>query len=160
MRFEAFVGLAGLVITIGLLVAIPVSAQQFTQVPLFAQGEFLVKFTQTYSPTEIDEIAAEYGTDVLEIGARSGIVRMHVPYGWSAETMMDSYSLDPRVQFAQPNPLMFATGDVEAPFIPDDPIFPFQTNLFLIHMPDAWNIQAGKPGVKVAVLDTGVAFER
>jgi serine protease len=156
----SFNGLAGLIITIGLLVAIPVSAQQFTKVPLFAQGEFLVKFTQTYSPTEIDEIAAEYGTDVLEIGTRSGIVRMHVPYGWTAETMMDSYSLDPRVQFAQPNPLMFATGDVEAPFIPDDPIFPFQTNLFLIHMPDAWNIQSGKPGVKVAVLDTGVAFER
>jgi len=43
-------------------------------------------------------------------------------------------------------------------FIPNDPEFPRQWNLRMIHMPEAWERSRGK-GVVVAVIDTGIAYE-
>lgn len=43
-------------------------------------------------------------------------------------------------------------------FTPNDPEFPKQWNLRMIHMPEAWERSRGK-GVIVAVIDTGIAFE-
>ena len=43
-------------------------------------------------------------------------------------------------------------------FTPDDPEFPKQWNLRMIHMPEAWERSRGK-GVVVAVIDTGIAYE-
>ena len=43
-------------------------------------------------------------------------------------------------------------------FTPNDPEFPKQWNLRMIHMPDAWELSRGK-GVVVAVIDTGIAYE-
>jgi serine protease len=43
-------------------------------------------------------------------------------------------------------------------FTPNDPEFPKQWNLRMIHMPEAWERSRGK-GVVVAVIDTGIAYE-
>jgi serine protease len=43
-------------------------------------------------------------------------------------------------------------------FTPNDPEFPKQWNLRMIHMPEAWELSRGK-GVVVAVIDTGIAYE-
>jgi len=43
-------------------------------------------------------------------------------------------------------------------FTPNDPDFPKQWNLRMIHMPEAWERSRGK-GVVVAVIDTGIAYE-
>ncbi len=43
-------------------------------------------------------------------------------------------------------------------FTPNDPEFPRQWNLRMIHMPEAWERSRGK-GVVVAVIDTGIAYE-
>src|SRR6185503_1622817 len=69
----------------------------------------------------------------------------------------------PNVEYAVPNHIARA-----AQFVPNDPSFRLQWNLyeqFGINMPEAWQLAeaAGAPGgtgVVVAVLDSGVAFER
>ena len=43
-------------------------------------------------------------------------------------------------------------------FTPNDPEFPRQWNMKMIHMPEAWERSRGK-GVVVAVIDTGIAYE-
>ncbi|HZJ55934.1 MAG TPA: S8 family peptidase [Myxococcaceae bacterium] len=43
-------------------------------------------------------------------------------------------------------------------FTPNDPEFPKQWNLRMLHMPEAWERSRGK-GVVVAVIDTGIAYE-
>ena len=43
-------------------------------------------------------------------------------------------------------------------YTPNDPEFPKQWNLRMIHMPEAWDLSRGK-GVVVAVIDTGIAYE-
>jgi serine protease len=73
---------------------------------------------------------------------------------------------DPGVKYAVPNHI--ARAAQTAPFIPDDPAFRRQWNLhepWGIGMPEAWSLAAaaGAPGGRgtvVAVLDSGVAFER
>jgi serine protease len=70
---------------------------------------------------------------------------------------------DPDVEYAVPNHIARA-----AQFTPNDPAFGRQWNLFEpwgINMPEAWSLAAaaGAPGGRgavVAVLDSGVAFER
>ena len=60
---------------------------------------------------------------------------------------------DADVEEAEPLVQVQALG-----FTPNDPEFPKQWNLRMIHMPEAWERSRGK-GVVVAVIDTGIAFE-
>lgn len=39
---------------------------------------------------------------------------------------------------------------------PNDPLFPYQWNLALIHLPEAWELSTGDRSVIVAVIDTGI----
>jgi serine protease len=69
----------------------------------------------------------------------------------------------PGIAYARPNYIARASA-----YTPNDPAFPLQWNLagpVGINMPEAWGIarQAGRPGGRgtvVAVLDTGVAYQR
>jgi serine protease len=75
---------------------------------------------------------------------------------------------NPRVKYAVPNHIARAAQVPPTPFFPDDPGFRRQWNLrgaWGIGMPEAWSLAsaAGAPGgsgALVAVLDSGVAFER
>ena len=60
---------------------------------------------------------------------------------------------DAEVEEAEPLVRMEALG-----FTPNDPEYPKQWNLRMIHMPEAWERSHGK-GVVVAVIDTGIAYE-
>ena len=57
----------------------------------------------------------------------------------------------PEVAFAEPN-------YIRKPFFtPNDPFFPLQWNLPLIHLPAAWDVTPGDANVIVAVIDSGIA---
>ncbi len=74
-------------------------------------------------------------------------------------------SAEPLMMYSVP-PAELAATDLEAPseapskdgYTPNDPDYPKQWNLRMIHMPKAWEQSRGK-GVVVAVLDTGIAYE-
>lgn len=84
--------------------------------------------------------------------------------GKSVKTAAREVSRRPGIAYARPNYIARASA-----YTPNDPGFPLQWNLATspagINMPEAWGIarQAGRAGGKgtiVAVLDTGVAYQR
>ncbi|MBI2301084.1 MAG: peptidase S8 [Armatimonadetes bacterium] len=75
------------------------------------------------------------------------------------ERLVEELRLDPDVEAAEDNFYMTALGDAAPAFTPNDPRYPEQWNFQLINMPAAWEKADGK-GAVVAVIDTGVAFEK
>jgi serine protease len=87
-----------------------------------------------------------------------------VPAGESVKDAAATLDDRPGVAYARPNYIARASA-----YTPNDPGFPLQWNLATsvagINMPDAWEIarglrRGGGKGVTIAVLDTGVAYQR
>ncbi len=136
-------------------------------------GGLVVDFKDGTTQAEIDAWEREWGVDLtfnsLE-GPRSGVAIAQVEGGLS-ETLLTRIRQHPAVESAEPlrvyavppgeRAVVFdaAAPDVSGEgFTPNDPEYPRQWNLRMIHMPQAWKQSRGK-GVVVAVLDTGVAYE-
>jgi serine protease len=93
-----------------------------------------------------------------------------VQTGQQVETKIASLKKDPRVATAVPNLIAHIAGVPvrKTAFFPNDPGFRLQWNFNgpnSIDTPDAWDIARGRrhpggKGVVVAVLDTGVAYQR
>lgn len=58
----------------------------------------------------------------------------------------------PEVFYVEANHPLSLQGEI----LPQDPLYPLQWNLPLIHLPAAWEVSRGSPSIRVAVLDTGV----
>jgi serine protease len=109
--------------------------------PAYVPGELIVKHEGAASSTTV---AVQDGESVRD----------------AARELTDR----PGVAYARPNYIAHATA-----YTPNDPAFPLQWNLATspagINMPDAWGTArqlrgAGGRGTIVAVLDTGVAYQR
>jgi serine protease len=94
---------------------------------------------------------------VLYTSPFAGVKRIKVPQGKTAEQMVDIYSREPDVEYAEMNYYAYAL------FVPNDPLYSYQWHfndpLAGINIEPVWDITAGDPNVIVAVLDTGVAYE-
>jgi serine protease len=108
--------------------------------------------------------AAEYVPGEVVVGYKNGTVTTRATAdGQSVHEAAGELRRHPRVAYAVPNYVAHASQ-----FTPNDPFYSRQWNLFGkfgIGMPEAWVLAdaAGAPGGKgavVAVLDSGVAFER
>ncbi len=84
---------------------------------------------------------------------------LRIPGDEDVEDMVEAYSNQAIVEYAEPNYLC------QAAWSPDDPDYSYQWHLDQINMEDAWALDTsapahgGDPDVVVAVLDTGVAYE-
>lgn len=127
---------------------LPLGAQDFVQ------GEFLVKFKPgTAADDRRAAHAASRAEEILENKAmldKIGVAHMKVPPGSSVGEMVQVYSRNPNIQFAEPN---FLRQVIDAP---NDQYFPNQWNLAKLMMNQAWDIHKGAPAVTIAVLDTGI----
>ncbi len=127
--------------------------------PKWSPGEILVKFKQGVSESSIQKINQKHETAVFSKSSRGGFLRLQVPPTKTVEEMVEIYSRNPNVEYAEPNFLAFAL------LVPNDTYYlPYQWNFDNpstggINMEAAWDIQTGSPGVIVAVIDTGVAYE-
>ncbi|QRK05788.1 peptidase S8 [Archangium violaceum] len=136
-------------------------------------GGIVVDFKDGTSKAEFDAWEAEWGVN-LEFnsveGERTGVT---IARGvGSVDEVLARIRQNPAVESAEPlkvysvPPAEEAVSGLEAPleevgkdgYTPNDPDYPKQWNLRMIHMPSAWQQSRGK-GVVVAVLDTGVAYE-
>ncbi len=114
------------------------------------------------SGTEKTQVEAEAGTETAAV-APGDSAQLEIEDGDSVRQTVLELQQDPNVAYARPNYVAHASA-----MTPDDPGFRLQWNLsspFGINMPEAWELAAarGAPGGKgavVAVLDTGVAYER
>jgi serine protease len=132
--------------------AVPASAAADGYVP----GEVIVK----YKPgTAVEK---PRGTEP-EASLPGGSQQLAINDGDSVRDTIADLRRDPKVAYAVPNWKAHA-----AAFIPNDPGFQHQWNLydlFGINMPEAWELASargapGGAGAVVAVLDSGVAYQR
>ncbi len=122
------------------LAALALTAVPAMAAPAYVPGEVIVKRDGAAS------------SQTVQIGA-----------GESVRETVEKLDDRPGVAYARPNYIAHASA-----YTPNDPSFPLQWNLSGpagINMPDAWGIarqrkRAGGKGAIVAVLDTGVAYQR
>lgn len=60
---------------------------------------------------------------------------------------------DPDIEYVEPNYIMRAFA------APNDPHYQYQWNMQQLRIPEVWDITMGRPEVKVAVIDSGVAYD-
>ena len=117
-----------------------------------APGELLVKYRQPMFPIGRRVVNGVVGArEVGEIGDL-GVSRVAVEPGLSLEEAARRYGLVPQVEYAEPN-VIFRTQ-----MVPNDPFYVGRQQWYydLVNAPNAWDVETGKPGVIIAVLDTGV----
>ena len=128
----------------------------------YVPGEVIVNYRDGTSGTVKAQVERETGTATAAV-AGGDSAQLEIEDGGSVRQTVQELQQDPRVAYARPNYVAHASG-----FTPDDPGFRMQWNLaspFGINMPEAWELASarGAPGGRgavVAVLDTGVAYER
>jgi serine protease len=137
--------------------AVPAGAAADGYVP----DEVIVRYEDGAGPRE-SETERRSGTNV-EQALPGGSEQLAIEDGDSVRETIAELRRDPDVAYAVPNWKARA-----AAFLPNDPAFRRQWNLhdlFGINMPEAWELAAargapGGAGAVIAVLDSGVAYER
>ncbi|MFZ3091915.1 MAG: hypothetical protein WA240_15010 [Nitrospirota bacterium] len=69
----------------------------------YKKGELLVKFKEGVSEEEIKAINKGRGTEVIEVIKGIGVYRLKIINNKSVEDMVEAYSKDPRIEYAEPN---------------------------------------------------------
>jgi len=128
----------------------------------YVPGEVIVKYEKETSGIAKDRVEDLTGTeeDAAAPGERS---QLEIEDGESVNETVEELQRNPNVAYARPNYVAHASA-----FVPNDPGYRRQWNLsgpFGVGMPEAWELASarGAPGGRgavVAVLDTGVAYER
>ena len=149
--------LLAVVAALALVAAAPAAAS-----PRYVPGEVIVRYKDGTAATVRDRVEGRAGTTG---GAEfpGGSEQVRIGDGDSVGETVRELRKDPNVAYAVPNYIARAST-----LLPNDPGFYFQWNLAgptSINMPDAWEYARGRGapggrGAVVAVLDTGVAYER
>jgi serine protease len=108
-----------------------------------------------FNSVEGSQTGVTIARDVGDVDAVLARIRQN-PAVESAEPLR-VYSVPPGEELVSEEPAAREDADEDG-FTPNDPDYPKQWNLRMIHMPKAWKESRGK-GVVVAVLDTGIAYE-
>ena len=69
----------------------------------YKNGELLVKFKEGVSEEEIRAINKGRGTEVIEFIKGIKVYRLKIVSNKSVEDMVEAYSKDPKVEYAEPN---------------------------------------------------------
>ncbi len=123
--------------------------------PPHAPGEVLIGLQDISGRAAVsalaNEVAASSEANVLETIPALGIVRLSVPESHLAQRIT-WLQADPRVAWAEPNYLVYPD------LTPNDPLYASSQSSYLsrLQVESAWDVTIGRPGVIIAVLDTGV----
>jgi len=146
-----------LLITVAVLLALPAGARASDYVP----DEVIVRYEQGTGGGVAAQVAAEAGAQPVQ-ALPGGSEQLQIDDGDSVRETIAELNADPNVAYAVPN------WRARAAAVPDDPGFRLQWNLFSpygINVVEAWSLAKGlgAPGGRgavVALLDSGVAYER
>lgn len=127
--------------------------QAFNDRMPYVPGEVLIKFRPGFEAAQQTKALS-----VVRGGAQStqpkwigDILHLRAPAEDNPEALAALLSLQPEVEWAQPNYLSWLKA------IPNDPSYSRQWNLDLINMPAAWDISGHRSSsVTIAVIDSGV----
>ena len=147
-----------LLLTLLLLFPLAISAQEIVSdstieysTPGAHNGELLVDFENDESLSKISEILTSLGLDTTEYAWLSKDEKWLKIF--STATFVNNFRKHDEVEVVEPN--YYAT----AFYVPNDPYYKHQWHLDTIGMKEAWEFPKGQE-VVVAVIDTGVAFEK
>lgn len=136
--------------------------------PLYKEGEVLVKFKPTATESQIKTLITLYGSRELKKIPRIDVYQLKVPHHLSVREMVNLLSLNPEVEFAEPNYY------VRLAVTPNDPLFKYQYALYNpggalllpgspqgkaradIRASEAWEETRGSKEVLIAVIDSGL----
>ena len=137
--------------------------------PDFVPGEVIVRYRPGTAPAERSALRAAEGFSLEEKLPIPGVELLDLPKGVGPVAASATLEEQPDVLYAQPNFIRQPTA------LPNDPRFnqlwglhntgqsvngePGGTFDADIDAPEAWNLTTGKTSVKVAVVDTGVAYD-
>jgi len=129
----------------------PVAPDEVWDVP----GEIVVDLRDDATQADITSLAQKYGAafDGPEPAANTGRILTIKTAPTLVQTLLARLRADPFVEAAEPQRLFRAFWK------PNDPRYHEQWNFRRINMEQAWDVTRGK-GAVVAVIDTGVAFEK
>jgi serine protease len=120
---------------------------------IYVPDEIIVKFKDGVNKQQATTALADLGTSLISTNAQIGVQQIRIPAGKTVEEMVAAFSSRSDVEYAEPNYIAHAF------FTPNDPYYVYQWHMPLINMPTAWDQSTGIPGVVVAVIDCGVAYE-
>jgi len=123
----------------------------------YVPGEIIVKFKDNLCEEEISALNSRHGVSTLYISPFAGFSRLSIPSGSTVTEMVETYSKNERIEYAEANYIAHAL------MIPNDELYTYQWHLYNtkyggIQMEHAWDAATGL-GVIVAVIDTGIAYE-
>lgn len=98
----------------------------------------------------IEQHAATLGYKVRRGAASLPSLAVTAPPGVDAARAVGDFISLPGVLYAEP---VYRMASADAP---SDALYPQQDYLEKVHAPEAWDTETGKPGIIVAVLDTGI----
>jgi serine protease len=141
-----------------LLLTLPAGARAGGYVP----DEVIVHYEQGTGGGAAAQVAAEAGTEPVQ-ALPGGSEQLQIDDGDSVRETIAELKADPNVAYAVPNWRAHAAAEA-----PNDPYFRLQWNLFDeygINVIEAWTLAEGLDhpggrGAVVAVIDSGVAYER
>jgi serine protease len=127
----------------------------------YVQDQVIVRYAEGIGGGVAAQVAQDAGTQPVA-GLPGGSEQLRIEDGDSVRQTIAELKADPNVKYAVPNWRAHAAGP------PNDPAFKLQWNFFGtygINVVDAWTLAAGlgAPGGRgavVALLDSGVAYER
>jgi subtilisin family serine protease len=124
-----------------------------SRAPEFVPGELVVRF----KPAVGDRVRAlavrEQNAERNDRLAISGTEVVRLRAGESVTAAAEAFERRPEVLYAEPNWVYSAAA------IPNDIRFGELWGLDRIEAPGAWDLTTGDPAVKVAVVDTGIAYD-
>ena len=147
-----------LIAALGVLIVLPAGARAADYEP----DEVIVRYERGTGGGVAADVAAEAGTEpIAELPG--GSEQLQIEDGGSVRETIAELRRDPNVDYAVPNWHARAAAET-----PNDPAFRLQWNLFSpygINVVEAWTLAQGlgAPGGRgavVAILDSGVAYER
>ena len=147
-----------LIAALWLLMLLPAGARAADYVP----DEVIVRYAEGTGGGVAAQVAQQAGTEAVA-GLPGGSEQLQIEDGETVRETIAELRKDPNVRYAVPNWRAHAAAEA-----PNDPGFRLQWNLFGpygINVVEAWTLAEGlgAPGGRgavVAVLDSGVAFER
>jgi serine protease len=123
--------------------------------PTHVPGELIVKFKPGADRPGFFGAHANLGVKEKRRLLLEDYAVITFPNDRALENVAEALRRHPAVESVEPNGYVYAEGD---PIVPNDPQYGSQWHMPMIQMPSAWAVGNGS-GVKVAVVDSGAAFE-
>lgn len=159
-----------IILTLALSGSLPIDIGSGQTVPRYAPDRIIVKFKQHSGSTAEAELMLLGGAraEVLDLAGPDGggdVRLVHLDVGTSVEEALELASMNPRVEYAEPDYLVYPMETT-----PNDPLFGdmwglMNTGGVFGGMPGAdigatraWDITTGSDSVVVAIADSGIDF--